>query len=56
MNIYNCYLIYGNNVYCYTKKHPYNSNTITFLYLNKDIYERTQIYTLRRNNTVYGKF
>ena len=56
MNVYNCYLIYGNNIYYYTRRHPFNPNTVTFLYFNKDKYEKTQIYTLRRKNTVYGKF
>lgn len=56
MNIYDCYLTYGNCIYGGTKRRPFHSNTTTFLYFNKDIYERTQIYTLRRNNTVYGKF
>ncbi len=56
MNVYNCYLIYGNNIYYYTRRNPFNPNTVTFLYFNKDKYEKTQIYTLRRNNTVYGKF
>lgn len=56
MNIYNCYLVHGNNIHYYTKRHPFNSNTITFLYFNKDIYAKAQIYILRRNRTVYGKF
>lgn len=56
MNIYDCYLIYGNFIYSSTKRQFFHPNTITFLYFNKDLYERTQIYTLRRNKTVYDKF
>ena len=56
MNIYDCYLIYGNFIYNSTKRQSFHPNTITFLYFNKDLYERTQIYTLRRNKTVYDIF